>query len=81
VEHIPRNEIYYLYELQIFFSFYAAVRRDSAFRIATRYGLDDPRSNPGGKRHFPHPSRPAPGLTKPPVKWVPGLFLGAKRRG
>jgi len=54
---------------------------DSAVRIATRYVLDDPGSNPCGKRHFPHPSRPAPWLTKPPIKWVPSLFLRANRLG
>jgi hypothetical protein len=57
------------------------VGRDSAVRIATRYGLDDPGSNPGGKLYFPHPSRRAPRFTKPPKKWVPLLFLGAKRSG
>ena len=79
MEHVSRNGIYYLYELQIFFSFYATVCWDSVVRIATCCGLDDPGSNPCGKRHFPHPSRPAPWLTKPPIKWVPSLFLGAKR--
>jgi len=43
--------------------------------IATVYGLDGPRSNPGGDENF-RPSRPVLGPTQPPVKWVAGLSRG-----
>ena len=47
----------------------------SSVGIATDYGLDGPGSNPGGDEIF-RPTRPALGLTQPPVKWVPGLSQG-----
>jgi len=43
--------------------------------IATVYGLDGPRSNPGEDEIF-RPSRPALGPTQAPVKWVPCLSRG-----
>ena len=48
---------------------------DSSVGIATDYGLDGPGSNPGGDEIF-RSSRPALGLTQPPIKWVPGLSRG-----
>ena len=47
----------------------------SSVGIATDYGLDGPRSNPGENEIF-RPSRPALGLTQPPVKWAPALSWG-----
>jgi len=52
----------------------------SSVGIATDYGLDSPRSNPGGDEIF-CPSRPALGLTQRPVKWVPCLSRGKVRSG
>jgi len=47
----------------------------SSVGIATDYGLDGPGWNPGEDEIF-RPSRPALGLTQPPVQWEPGLSMG-----
>jgi hypothetical protein len=57
------------------------VGRNSLVGIATRYGLDGPGIESRWGRDFSQPSRPALGPTKPPIKWVPGLFPGVKRPG
>ena len=49
---------------------------DSLVGIATCYGLDGPGIESSWGRDFPHPSRPHPRPTKPPVQWVPGYCRG-----
>ena len=51
----------------------------SVIDISTGYGLDGPRSNPGGGRDFPHFSRPTLEPTQPPVQGVSGLSRGKER--
>jgi hypothetical protein len=53
----------------------------SSVSIVTSYGLDGPGIKSRLGREFPHPSKPAPGPTQPPVRWVPGLYRGVKRPG
>jgi len=49
----------------------------SSFGIATDYGLDGPRSNPGGGREFP-PVQNAPGAQPTDCKMGTGSFWGVK---
>jgi hypothetical protein len=53
----------------------------SSVGIATGYGLDGPGIESRWGRDFPHLSRPALGLTQPPVQWVPGLSREQKAAG
>jgi hypothetical protein len=57
------------------------VGRDSSVGIATRYGLDGPGIESRWGRDFLHLSRPALGLTQPPIQWVPALSRGQSGRG
>jgi len=49
----------------------------SSVGIETDYGLDGPRSNPGGDEIF-RPSRPAPGAYAASCKMGTGFFPGVK---
>jgi len=62
----------YLFNLYI----YTIFGPGSSVGIETDYGLDGPGSNPGENEIF-RPSRPALGLTQPPVKCT-GSFPGVK---
>jgi len=59
----------------------AEVGCDSSVGIATFYGMDGPRSNPGAGRDFPHPSRKYLVPNEPAVTRVVGLILGVKAAG
>ena len=56
------------------------VGRDISVGIATRYGVDGPKIESRWGRNFPHPTRPALGLTEPP-KMGTGSFPGGKVAG
>jgi len=47
--------------------------RDISVGIAICYGMNGTGIESRWKQDFPHPSRPALGLTQPTVQWVPGL--------
>ena len=55
--------------------------RDSSVGVATCYGLDGPGIESWRGRLFSHLSRPAPGLTNPPLKCVARLLFGGKAAG
>jgi len=52
--------------------------QDSVVGIATLYRLDGPGNESWWGQDLSHLSRPALGLTQPPIQWVPGLFSGGK---
>ena len=57
------------------------VSRDSSVSIGIHYELDVPGIEFQWGRDFPHPFRPALGLTQPPIQWVLGLFPWGKTAG
>ena len=56
------------------------VSPDSSVGLATRYGLEGRRSNPGGGQIFLS-SITALGPTQPPVQWAPGFYHENKAAG
>jgi len=72
--------LYHLLLLVYFLLPTLTCRPGSSVGIAKDYGLDGPGSYPGGDESF-RPSRPALGLTQPPLKLVPGLSRGKVRLG
>jgi hypothetical protein len=50
--------------------------KNSSVGIVIRYGLDGLGIESRWERDFPHPSRPALGLTQPPIQRVLGLSRG-----
>lgn len=56
----------------------AQVGRDSIYGIAARSGLEGLGFKPPMGRGFSDPSRLAPKSTLPPIKQIPGLFLGGR---
>jgi len=52
----------------------------SSVGIVTDYGLESPKSSPGGDEIFRR-SRPTLGSTQPRVQWVPGLSRGLSAVG
>ena len=67
--------VYVCVYIYIYIYIYMLCGPSSLVSIATDWGLESLGSNPGGDEIF-RPSRPAPGLTQLPVKWVPGLSRG-----
>jgi hypothetical protein len=60
------------------FWYYADMWEQTREYLMLSYGLDDPGIESRWGRNFPHPSRPAPGVTQPPIQWILGLFPWGK---
>jgi hypothetical protein len=57
------------------------MRAGSVVGIAIGYGMDSLGIESRWGRDSPHLSRPAPGTSQPPVRWVPGLSRGKEQPG
>jgi hypothetical protein len=76
LKSVSRNySLFYPTLLAIFYTS-GSCGRDSSVGIATGYGLNGPGIESRWGRDFSHMSRPALGLTQPPVQWVPGRSRG-----
>ena len=79
-QHVKCVHTFYIYVIPLYFlrkiicpNICTLMGRDSAVGIATRYWLDSLGIETRWGLDFSHWSRPALGLTQPPVQWVPGL--------
>jgi len=55
--------------------------QDSSVGIAACYGLGGLEIETRWGLDIPYSSRPALGASQPPLRWVPGFFLGSKAGG
>jgi len=66
-----RNPWGFQHELVIKLGLFIYCKVSRVVGIKTCYGLDGPGIESPWGRDFPHTSRPALGLTQPPIQWVP----------